>query len=115
MKQRGTYSPGRLLHIGGKFHMFTHQSRISNLPTALWHNVSEDCVRWEQRGGADPVIDLEDQATLSRQDQSADAYLYELPDTGEVGLLYDIDDNNGGGYVARCCLATFTGSLSDLA
>jgi hypothetical protein len=115
LKQRGAMSTGHLLKIGDKFHFYSHQSRFSNAPTHAFHNVSEDLIRWDQRGGADPVIDLEEFSILARQDQVADMFLYELPDSGEVGLLYDIDDNNGGGYIARCCLATFSGSLSDLA
>lgn len=117
IKQRGTYSAASLRYINGMFHLFPHLSRISNLPTAIWHAVSEDCRRWDLRGGADPVIDMEHQAILSRQDQSADAFVYELPDESppKVAMLHTINDNHGGGLIADICQATFPGTLSDLA
>lgn len=104
----------RLMRIGNEFHLFMHAGRYSNIPTAVYHAVSEDCRRWDVRAGAYPVVPLQDFSIMPRQDQSADACVYEMPESGEVGMLYDIDDNHGGGLVARICGTTFEGTLEDL-
>lgn len=110
----GHYSVGRMLHIGGKFHHWQHGSKSSNLPSVLFHAVSDDCIRWDIRGGGEPVREIDFQV-LNRQDQTADSYVYDVPESGEVVLMHDVVDNHGGGGVAAICHSTFEGELSDLA
>lgn len=112
----GSISTGGFGQDAGRSRLFPHCTKLANavLPTSIHFSDSDDGLRWRPRGGGDPVIDLRSFDVFPHQDQAADAHVYAMPDTGEVGLLYDIDDNHGGGLQTRIMGATFSGSLADL-
>ncbi len=110
----GAFSTGKLLYIDGLFHFFPHAAKFNSLPSAIYHFVSPDCLHWEPRGGGDPVVDLAHFGYEPRQDQAADAYVYAIPESGEVAIINTHGNNSGGGIVATVNQSLFTGTLSDL-
>lgn len=102
----GMYGGPWLTKIGRTYHLWYHASTSGNLPTDIYHAVSDDLIHWDTVSD-DPILPHSGWEV----DQTADPNLVEA--AGRTWLFYDGDDN----VTARAAIggAVASESLPDLA
>jgi hypothetical protein len=110
----GMYGGTRALYkIQGIYNLWYHTSYTSDLPTDISHAVSTDLIHWTVVSG-NPIFYRESESfpNGSFVDQVADPTIIES--NGTTYMFYDLD-NNVGSYQARIDMASYAGTLQNLA